>query len=441
MRSNSLSHVKKSENFLEWHSHVKNISLRPFGSQGGKNIPSYNPTLISVVVPVGPGHEIYLQDCLDSLMNQSFTAWEVILINDTGMQWLDDQENVINPYLQGFPFAKIVDSYGDPHGPAWARNVGIAEASADKIVFLDADDYAQPIFLEALYKIHQEVGGYCYSDWYADNGQEIYHDKAHTFRPDVLLSHAVGPISGIFNKEDLELIGRFDEQIQGWEDWDLHLSLLEHCICGTRIMEPLITYRYRTGQNRDKDFDNKDVLLKYITSKHTKLYGEGSYMGCSSCGGSATFTPKTITPSTAKMDGEDVVKIMYVGPETQTRTVKSQFKRGHSYRFGKDEAFYVYAKEKDRFLAVKGFVEVPEEPATEAIEYSPVTVKTTVEKPTYLALKDLGLDPEITGILERASYMTAEQASLASDASLLRIRGMGDARLKKVREALKKNGY
>jgi len=442
MRQNSLSHEKKGENWLEWHVHAKNATLTPFGALGGKNIPSYNPTLVSVIIPVGPGHEIYLQDCLDSLLNQTLTAWECIVVNDTGQRWLDDDGNVINPYLIGFPFIKIIDSYREPGGPGYARNAGLRVANAERIVFLDADDYAQPIFLEALYKTHLETGGYCYSDWYADNGKEIYPDKAKDFRKDVLLNGAVGPISGIFYKDDLMLVGGFDEEIAGWEDWDLHLSLLEKCICGTRIMEPLFTYRYRTGENRDKDFGNKDVLIQYITSKHSKLYGEGN-MGCSACGGSKTFTPKTITSSTPAIQGEDIVLVKYIGNQTQTRSVKSQHMRGHVYRFGKDDVFQVYAKEAGRFVDQfpKDFVLVKKEPVAQPAVYDPVVVSTTVEKASYKSIKELDIDPEIIGLLEKAGYMTCTQASLASDASILRIKGMGTARLNKVREALKKNGY
>jgi DNA-directed RNA polymerase alpha subunit len=73
--------------------------------------------------------------------------------------------------------------------------------------------------------------------------------------------------------------------------------------------------------------------------------------------------------------------------------------------------------------------------------YDPVVVSTTVEKASYKSIKELDIDPEIIGLLQGASYMTCAQVSLASDASLLRIKGMGVKRLEKVREALLKHGY
>lgn len=83
-------------------------------------IRSYSEPVVSVIVPVGPGHARYLPDALNSLLAQTCRDWEAIVINDSG-EALDN----LTPY----PFVRLFETTGQK-GPGKARNMGLERARA-----------------------------------------------------------------------------------------------------------------------------------------------------------------------------------------------------------------------------------------------------------------------------------------------------------------------
>lgn len=101
---------------------------------------------ISVIVPAYNAEE-HLAEALDSLVNQTFHDFEVIIINDGST---DQTHKIVHEYCRNYPNFK---SFIQPNsGVSKARNKGIDEASGDYIAFLDADDLFSPIALEKLYE-------------------------------------------------------------------------------------------------------------------------------------------------------------------------------------------------------------------------------------------------------------------------------------------------
>jgi len=105
---------------------------------------------ISVIVPVYESVS-YIEACLDSLSAQTMKDFEVIFVDDCGM---DGTLFVVDQYMEHhpgvFPF-KIV-SMPENSGPALARNAGLKEAEGEYVAFLDGDDRLDPHFCEKLYK-------------------------------------------------------------------------------------------------------------------------------------------------------------------------------------------------------------------------------------------------------------------------------------------------
>lgn len=422
-RSNSMSHVEAEPNWLSWFSWAKDDALVPYGVGGP--VWSYGPALLSVVIPVGPNHVPFLQDSLDSLVGQTLKEWECIVVNDTGKPLT----------LPGFPFVKIVD--GGQRGTAHARNVGIQAATCELIVLLDADDYMQPHMLKTLFTAARITDGYLYSDWWADDGKKVYLEKAKSWDAEILKTQALGPVIGLYRKSDWENVGGFDEDAPGWEDWDFHLKLLEHCIGGTRLPYPLFTYRYRLGQNRDNDFANRKTLLNYIKEKHKTLY-EGSDMGCSGCGKRADLVLKEAQRTIVDGSHEELVSIEYVGAGLNKRRVISQVARGHYYTYSANSrVFDVYKAEVNRFLSRPSEFRVYHSPADIEIPLAdtPTIVAEKVVVPPR-SVDTLTLDGDIISRLIKHNITTVEQLMVISDAELLTIRGIGPARLEAIREAL-----
>lgn len=102
--------------------------------------------IISVIVPVYNA-EKYLGRCIESILNQTFKDFELILIND-GSE--DNSGNICEIYAGRDPRIKVI--HQENSGQASARNRGVLNASGEWITFVDADDMIQPQMLEFLYR-------------------------------------------------------------------------------------------------------------------------------------------------------------------------------------------------------------------------------------------------------------------------------------------------
>lgn len=104
-----------------------------------------NP-VISVIMPVY-NVEKYLSDCLDSVLAQTFTDFELICINDGST---DNSPQILADYAAKDTRIKIINQPNQRQ--AAARNNGLSHALGDYIYFMDSDDTAHPQLLEICYK-------------------------------------------------------------------------------------------------------------------------------------------------------------------------------------------------------------------------------------------------------------------------------------------------
>ena len=102
--------------------------------------------LVSIIIPVYNVEE-YLEECLNSLINQTLQNFEVICINDCST---DNSLNILNKYSKN-DSRFITISTTENSGPSKARNLGISIAKGEFITCLDSDDYFTPDTLESLY--------------------------------------------------------------------------------------------------------------------------------------------------------------------------------------------------------------------------------------------------------------------------------------------------
>lgn len=101
--------------------------------------------LISVVIPVYNVYE-WIDLCLESVINQTFDNFEVILINDGStdgsdlkcIQWAERDSRI-----------RVIHKINE--GPSVARNIGIQEARGKYLVFIDSDDWVDKSYLETMY--------------------------------------------------------------------------------------------------------------------------------------------------------------------------------------------------------------------------------------------------------------------------------------------------
>ena len=99
---------------------------------------------VSVLVPIC-NVERYLEECLDSLVAQSFTDFEVLCINDGST---DGSLAIIHRYMEADARFRVIDKPNSGYGAS--MNMGLANAIGEYIAILESDDFFEPNALELL---------------------------------------------------------------------------------------------------------------------------------------------------------------------------------------------------------------------------------------------------------------------------------------------------
>lgn len=100
--------------------------------------------MISIIVPVY-NVERYLRDCIESILNQDHTDWELILVDDGST---DSSPAICDEYEKSDHRIKTIHTPN--RGLSEARNRGIEIAAGSEICFIDSDDFIKPDFLSTL---------------------------------------------------------------------------------------------------------------------------------------------------------------------------------------------------------------------------------------------------------------------------------------------------
>lgn len=100
---------------------------------------------ISIIVPVYKA-EPYLHRCVDSILAQTFTEWELILVDDGSP---DQSGKICDEYAKKDQRVKVIHKVNG--GVSSARQKGLDEARGEYTIHADPDDWAEPNMLEELY--------------------------------------------------------------------------------------------------------------------------------------------------------------------------------------------------------------------------------------------------------------------------------------------------
>jgi len=252
----------------------------------------YDEPAVSVVIPVGPGHETLVFNALDSLEAQTFRKWEAIVVWDTMPLW---------KMKRAYPYVRTVNTYVTQQevsskGAGFARNRGVEIARAPFLLFLDADDQLHPDCLSDMLQAYGETGAAIYSDYigkaYVDNPEELAENlqenlleydskskeaviqyKASTFERERAMQQPMpnpyiwNNVTTLFPKVWHDEIGGFDEDMPSWEDVDYWWRMAWLGKNFHRIDKPLMVYRFYSGGRRDTGVKNYDALMNYMGAK------------------------------------------------------------------------------------------------------------------------------------------------------------------------------
>jgi len=184
--------------------------------------------LVSVIVPTHNRPDM-LKIALQSIFDQTFQDFEIIVVNDAG----EDVEHV----LKAINSPKISFLQHETNkGLAAARNTGIRAARGKYIAYLDDDDIYYPDHLETLTNFLEETGAkVAYSDaciGFQEKRDDLFvtmhREKfpAQDFdRDSILVDNFIPVLCLVHAKDCLSVTGEFDESLRRHEDWDLWIRM------------------------------------------------------------------------------------------------------------------------------------------------------------------------------------------------------------------------
>ena len=228
---------------------------------------------ITVVIPAYNA-SLYLAEAIQSVKQQTFAGWELIIVNDGST---DNTEEVIKGFLSDSRI-KLISQQNK--GVSAARNIGIEAASGKYIAFLDADDYILPDDLQVKYDIlnKNNLIDFVYSD--VMNCDNKLQDKAiHTgVHPGELLREAllwqkevipILPSNVVVKKSILTGDLLFDENLSNCADRYMKIMLAMKAT-GAYIPQILVKYRDTPGSMSKKvwllEHDEKYIIQKIIAN-------------------------------------------------------------------------------------------------------------------------------------------------------------------------------
>ena len=216
--------------------------------------------LISIIIPCyNQSH--YLIDSVNSIVAQTYTHWECILVNDGST---DNTYAVANDLSKRDSRIHVIHQRNK--GLSGARNRGLDEAQGQFVQFLDADDVIYPeklkIQITSLLAINNRVA-LAYSDYRNCPENNIHETIIHSSNPPArfVMELPVYDMAArwetkmsipvhcfLFNNYFFkELNIRFDENLPNHEDWDCWMQILKHNPTVVVTPEVLAVYRLTTN--------------------------------------------------------------------------------------------------------------------------------------------------------------------------------------------------
>lgn len=208
--------------------------------------------LVSVIVPIYNA-EVYLRQCLDSIIGQSFKNIEILLINDGST---DSSPTICDEYAQ---LDQRVRVFHKPNGGvSSARNLGLDNAKGEWVIFCDSDDFwCDESFLNKMVEMSINnnldiVRGEYISFDEGTGIKEVFNRNAKNALVNKILSPSdflIDAINGEFFlvlsliRRDLIDCIRFDENMIFLEDMKFYLQLLSRDARCAYINIPFYAYR------------------------------------------------------------------------------------------------------------------------------------------------------------------------------------------------------
>lgn len=237
---------------------------------------------LTVVIP-SHNKAKYIEQCLDSILEQSFEVKEIIVFDDCST---DNTIQVLKDYQKKCNRLRVIES-SENVGVSVARDTAIKCATTEYVTFIDADDFYWDRDklnkeMQTIQKHYDETGNYCcsYSQTVLvnDDGSRMDNLTLRNWDNQIRLGTVTRlykywiPRDYCFPRFEYINVGGFDSQLNLYEDWDLNLKLLARCqfiFSGTFGT----AYRLNTGGLSSADNRRHFQKKKYVFDRNKKMLG------------------------------------------------------------------------------------------------------------------------------------------------------------------------
>lgn len=232
-----------------------------------------NSIKFSVIIPCyNQAH--FLEECFDSILQQDYSNWEAIFINDGST---DETQCIIEKFAS-FD-SRVILHCKSNGGLSSARNAGISIAKGDFFLWLDADDLLMKKCMSSIFdavrlnsnaKILQM--GYTHI---SQNGKltfatvDIGNDNI--LAPNIYFENIGPPVSICLHSSIVKQVGYFDVTLKSCEDWDYWMRTTEFENYILKIQQSLVAYRMNENSMSRNCFVLYDAM-KFVSVKGYKLF-------------------------------------------------------------------------------------------------------------------------------------------------------------------------
>lgn len=224
--------------------------------------------LVSIIVPCYQQAQ-YLPETLDSVLAQTFSNWECIIVNDGSP---DNTEIVAIDYCAKDSRFQYIKQ--NNQGLARARNNGIRMSKGEYVLPLDSDDKIGPSYLE---KAVSHIQGdpsckvvYCKAEYF-DGRSGPWHLRDYCYY-DMLWDNCIF-CSSLYRRSDFDRVGGYNPNMKyGLEDWDFWLSILSPEDTVLCIDEVLFYYRSKAVSMHITMQTHSHEMFRQIVNNHPTLY-------------------------------------------------------------------------------------------------------------------------------------------------------------------------
>ena len=232
--------------------------------------------LVSAIIPIYNGTSRYMLDAIQSVLNQTFQDFELIVVDDAS----EDNPSAVIPTGPNIIFYRREVNGGQ----AAARNSGAQLAQGQFLSFLDQDDLWEPQFLEETLTIlnqHPQTALVHTDGYKVDESNHIFeYDSAIKHYPTITQilrnGHDTATNGSLLRRSYFSQVDGYDERLTIWEDIDLGIRLAQRFPL-MHLPKPLYRHRHY-GHNISRNIPSPRALQarKYFLQKHAPLCQPGT---------------------------------------------------------------------------------------------------------------------------------------------------------------------